>query len=68
MPELGDDLRAFLITVWYCKILVEGRIKLIPLLALGSTRVSLFASKFACIDDARLLLLLCDFSFVFFFM
>ena len=39
MLEFGDDLRAFLMTVWHCKNFVEGRMHLIPYLNLGKMRV-----------------------------
>ena len=39
MSKFGDDLRALLITAWHSKNIVEGRIKLIPYLALRSTIV-----------------------------
>ena len=34
ISELGDDLRALLITTWHCVNLVDGRIRLKPYLDL----------------------------------
>ena len=39
MSELSDYLREFLITVWYYRNFVEGRMQLIPYLDLGKIRV-----------------------------
>ena len=39
MSELGDDLRAFRMTVWHCRNFVEGKMQLIPYLDLDKMRV-----------------------------